>query len=41
LDFLLEDLSAYQISIENELIWERYDFSKVTYESCEQTGFVK
>ena len=32
LDFWLEDLSYYQISVEKELIWERYDFSKMTHE---------
>jgi hypothetical protein len=40
-DSWFEDLSAYQMSVEKELIWERYDFSKMTYEFCQQTGFVK
>jgi len=41
LDFWLEDLWAYQISAENKLKWEMYDFSKVTHEFCQLTGFVK
>jgi len=41
LDSWLNDLSAYQISEEKYLIWERYDFSKKTHEFCHQTGFVK
>ena len=40
-DSWFEDLSAYQMSVEKELIWERDDFSKMTYEFCQQTGFVK
>jgi hypothetical protein len=32
LDSWLKDLSAYQMSVEKELIWERYDFSKMTHE---------
>jgi len=32
LNFWLEDLSYYQMSVEKELIWERYDFSKMTHE---------
>jgi len=34
LDSWLEDLSVYQILVENELLQERYDFSKMTYEFC-------
>jgi hypothetical protein len=41
LDSWLKDLLAYQIALEKELIWERYDFSKMTYEFCQQTGFMK
>jgi len=41
LDSWLEDLSAYQMFVENKLIWERYDFSKMTHEFCQQTRFVK
>ena len=37
----LKGLLAYQISIENELIWERYDIYKMTHEFCQQTSFVK
>jgi len=37
LDFWLED----QMAVEKELIWERYDFFKMTYEFYRQTGFVK
>jgi hypothetical protein len=31
LDSWLEDLSANQILAKTKLIWERYDFSKMTY----------
>jgi len=41
LDSWLKDLSAYQIAVEKELIWERYEFYKMTYAFCQQTGFVK
>jgi len=41
LDSWLEDLSNYTISVEKELIWEICDFSKMTHEFCQQTGFVK
>jgi hypothetical protein len=41
LDSWLNDLSAYQMSEEKYLIWERYNFSKKTHEFCHQTGFVK
>jgi hypothetical protein len=41
LNFWLEDLSAYQMLVDKELIWERYDFSKMTHELCQQAGFVK
>jgi hypothetical protein len=41
LDSWLEELSPYQISVEKELIWEIYDFSKMTYDFCQQAGFVK
>jgi hypothetical protein len=41
LDSWLKDLSAYQIAAEKELIWERYEFYKMTYAFCQQTGFVK
>jgi hypothetical protein len=27
--------------VDKELIWERYDFSKMTHELCQQAGFVK
>jgi hypothetical protein len=37
----VEDLSSYQISVEKKLIWERYEFSKMTHEFCQQTGFMK
>jgi hypothetical protein len=41
LDSWLEDLSTYLMSAEKELIWERYEFSKMTHEFCQQTGFLK
>jgi hypothetical protein len=41
LDSWLEELLVYQRLVEKELIWERYDFSKMTHEFCQQTGFVK
>jgi len=41
LDSWLEDLSEHQMSAEKELILEIYDFSKMTYEFYQQTGFVK
>ena len=41
LDSRLEDLSSYHILVEKELIWERYNFSKMTHEFCQQTCFVK
>jgi len=33
--------STYQSSAKNDLIWVRDDFSKMTNELCQQTGFVK
>jgi len=41
LDSWLKDLSMYQISAKKDLIWGRYDFSKMTNEFFQQTGFVK
>jgi hypothetical protein len=41
LDSWLKELLVYQRLVEKELIWERYDFSKMTHEFCQQTGFVK
>jgi hypothetical protein len=41
LDSWLKNLSAYKMLAEKELIWEIYEFSKMTYEFCQQTGFVK
>jgi hypothetical protein len=35
LDSWLNDLLAYQISVEKELIGERYDFAKMTHEFCQ------
>jgi flavodoxin len=40
-DSWLENLSSYQISVKNKLIWERYDFFKMTYKFCQHTGFMK
>jgi hypothetical protein len=37
----LEDLSAYQILEEKDLICERYEFSKITLEFSQKTSFVK
>ena len=42
LDSWLKDLFTYQISAKKKnLIWGRYDFSKMTNEFCQQIGFVK
>jgi hypothetical protein len=41
LDSWLKELSTYQISAKKDIIWGRYDFSKMTNEFCQQTGFVK
>jgi len=41
LDYWLKDLSMQQISTKKNVIWGRYDFSKMTTEFCQQTGFVK
>jgi hypothetical protein len=41
LDSWLKDLSTFQISSKNKLIWGRYDFSKMTNKFCQQTSFVK
>jgi hypothetical protein len=41
LDSWHKDLSTYLISAKNDLIWGRYEFSKMTNEFYQQTGFVK
>jgi len=41
LESWLESLSTYQMSVEKELIWERYDFSKMPHEFYQQIGFMK
>jgi hypothetical protein len=41
LDSWLKELSTYHISAKINLIWGRYEFSKITNEFCQQTGFVK
>jgi len=41
LDSWLEDILTYHISAKNELIWEIYDFYKMTYKFYQQTCFVK
>jgi hypothetical protein len=41
LDSWLKELSTLQISAKKFIIWGRYDFSKMTNEFCQQTGFVK
>jgi hypothetical protein len=41
LDFLLKYLSMLKISAKKDVIWGRYEFSKMTTEFCQQTGFVK
>jgi hypothetical protein len=41
LDSWLKYLSTYQSSAEKIFVWGRYDFSKMTYEFCQETGFVK
>jgi hypothetical protein len=41
LDSRLKDLSTYQISAKKDLICERYEFSKMKNEFCQQIGFVK
>ena len=41
LDSWLKFLQTLQISAKNDVIWGRYEFSKMTTEFCQQTGFVK
>jgi hypothetical protein len=41
LDSWIKDLSTLQIAAKKDVIWGRYDFSKMTTEFCQQTGFVK
>jgi len=41
LNFWLKYLSRLQISAKKDVIWGRYDFSKMTTEFCKQTSFVK
>ena len=41
LDSLLKDISTLHISSKNDVIWGRYDFSKMTTEFYQQTGLVK
>jgi len=41
LDVWLKVLQMLQISSQNNVIWGRYEFSKMTTEFCQQTGFVK
>jgi hypothetical protein len=41
LDSWLKDLSTLQISAKKNFIWGRYDFTKMTTEFCQQTGFMK
>jgi hypothetical protein len=41
LDSWLKCLQTLQISAKNDVIWGRYEFSKMTTEFCQQTGFVK
>jgi hypothetical protein len=38
LDSWLKDLSTLQISAKKDVIWGRYDFSKMTTEFYQQTG---
>jgi hypothetical protein len=40
-DVWLKGLQTLQISAQNNVIWGRYKFSKMTTEFCQQTGFVK
>jgi len=40
-DSWLKFLYTLQISAKNDVIWGQYDFSKMTSEFCQQTGFVK
>jgi hypothetical protein len=41
LAFRLKCLSTLHFLAKTEVIWGRYDFSKMTIEFCQQTGFVK
>jgi hypothetical protein len=41
LDSWLKCLQTLQILAKNDVIWGRYEFSKMTAEFCQQTGFVK
>jgi len=41
LDSWLNSLSMIQILAKNDVIWGRYDFSKMTTEFCQQPGFMK
>jgi len=37
----LKYLSTLQMLAKEDVIWGRYDFSKMTTEFCQQTGFMK
>jgi hypothetical protein len=41
LDSWLKGLSTLKLSEKKDVIWGRYDVSKMTTEFCQQTGFVK
>ena len=41
LDSWLKGLSTLTITATNDIIWGRYEFSKMTTKFCQQTSFVK
>jgi len=41
LDSWLKGLQTLQMAANNDVIWGRYEFSKITTEFFQQTGFVK
>ena len=41
MDSWLKYISTLQMEAKKDVIWGRYDFSKMIIEFCQQTGFVK